>query len=72
MKNITLSADEKLIEQARDAARARKTTLNQLFREWLSQVAGREEREQQVSDLLERLSYADAGGKFSRDEMNER
>jgi len=72
MKNITLSADERLIEQARAAARARKTTLNQLFRDWLAQVAGCEEREQQVADLLDRLSYADAGGKFSRDEMNER
>lgn len=72
MKNITLSADEGLIEEARESARARKTTLNQLFREWLLQVAGREEREKQVSDLLSRLSYADASGKFSRDEMNER
>jgi len=72
MRNITLSADEGLIEQARESARAQKTTLNQLFREWLLQVAGREERERQVAELLERVSYTDAGGKFSRDEMNER
>lgn len=72
MRNITLSADEGLIEQAREAARSRKTTLNQLFREWLTQVAGTKEREQQVAQLLKRVSYADAGGKFTRDEMNER
>ena len=72
MKNITLSADEGLIEQAREAARSRKTTLNQLFREWLTQIAGTKEREQQVAQLLERVSYADAGGNFTRDEMNER
>ncbi len=35
MKNITLSADGHLIEMAREEARARKTTLNALFREWL-------------------------------------
>ncbi|MEX2578274.1 MAG: hypothetical protein WD342_04385 [Verrucomicrobiales bacterium] len=72
MKNITLSADERLIEEAREAARGRKTTLNQLFREWLAEIAGREERQRRVSELLERLHYTDAGGKFSRDEMNER
>jgi hypothetical protein len=38
MKSITLSADESLIEQARMAARARKTTLNQLFRDWLASL----------------------------------
>ena len=37
MKNITLSADEDLIEQARLAARAQRKTLNAAFREWLVQ-----------------------------------
>jgi hypothetical protein len=37
MKNITLSADEELIEQARQLARAQKRTLNDAFREWLVQ-----------------------------------
>jgi hypothetical protein len=35
MKNITLSADEDLIEQARLVARAQRRTLNAGFREWL-------------------------------------
>ena len=35
MKNITLSADEKLIQTARERARAEHTTLNELFRNWL-------------------------------------
>ena len=72
MKNITLSADENLIEQARETARARKTTLNQLFREWLVELAGRSEREQKLEELLGRITYANAGGKFTRDQMNER
>jgi hypothetical protein len=37
MKNITLSADEQLIEQARLLAKSRHKTLNILFREWLEQ-----------------------------------
>lgn len=36
MKNITLSADDKLIEAARERARAEQTTLNEQFRRWLA------------------------------------
>jgi hypothetical protein len=35
MKDVTLSADEDLIERARVVARARHTPLNAAFREWL-------------------------------------
>lgn len=72
MKNITLSADERLIEEARAQARANRTSLNQLFREWLAELAGRREREKRLAELMERVGYADSGGSFSRDEMNER
>ena len=36
MKNITLSADERLIETARERARAEHSTLNDQFRLWLA------------------------------------
>ena len=72
MKNITLSADEECIRLAREQARARKTTLNQLFRDWLREVAGMEERSHRIEELLKRLDYVDAGGSFSREEMNAR
>ena len=36
MKNITLSADETLIERARQRAVVEHTTLNELFRAWLA------------------------------------
>ena len=39
MKNITLSADERLIEAARARALAERTTLNEQFREWLMEYA---------------------------------
>lgn len=72
MKNITLSADERLIELAREEARARKTTLNNLFREWLEEIARRDDRRKQAEDLLLRMSAFDSGGPFSREVMNER
>ncbi|MEI8039419.1 MAG: hypothetical protein WCJ14_13615 [Verrucomicrobiota bacterium] len=72
MKNITLSAQEDLIEQARAAARAQKTTLNQLFRNWLGELAGRQERDHQLAALMERLDYVKSGGPFTREDMNER
>ena len=74
MKNITLSADEKLIEAARERARAEHTTLNEAFRHWLAEYAGREQRVKHAMDLLERLAatHTTGGKKFTRDEMNER
>jgi len=72
MKNITLSAEEALIEQAHATARAQKTRLNHLFRNWLGELAGRRERNQQLAALMERLDYAQSGGPFSREDMNER
>jgi len=72
MKNITLSADDELIEQARLAARTRRTTLNAAFREWLLQFTAQSDRAQQVNSLMKRLRHVRAGRRFTRDEMNER
>jgi chromosomal replication initiation ATPase DnaA len=74
MKNITLSADEKLIEAARKRARAEHTTLNEQFRRWLADYAQRKQRADEAMAVVERLrGYVRTGGrKFTRDEMNER
>lgn len=72
MKNITLSADEHLIDQARKVAIPQHTTLNAAFREWLQQYAAQTRRGKEFDALMERLNYVRAGRKFSRDEMNER
>ena len=72
MKNITLSADERLIRLAREQARARQTTLNQLFRDWLQRLANQEQRTQEIESLFTRFDEVDSGGAFSREEMNER
>ncbi len=72
MKNITLSADEELIEQARAIARAQRKTLNAVFREWLLQFTAQSGSAQEFDSLMKRLRHVRAGRGFSRDEMNER
>ncbi len=70
MKNITFSADDRLIEEAREEARRRKTTLNALFRDWLAELAAREERREMINKIMEEADQYDAGGPFTRNEMN--
>lgn len=72
VKNITLSADENLIEQARKAAAEQHTTLNAAFREWLEQFSGRERRAREFDALMERTKYVVADRKYTREELNER
>jgi hypothetical protein len=73
MKNITFSADERLIELARDEARNRKTTLNQLFRDWLEDLAARDERRRRADVAYGNLAaHITSIPKFTRDQMNER
>ena len=73
MKQITLSADEALIEEARIAARYGNTTLDQAFQEWLVEYTRGMNRAREYDALMEQLK-----GRFSvdrhytRDEMNER
>ncbi len=74
MKNITLSADEALIEAARERAREEHTTLNEQFRCWLEEYARCRHKADDAMAVLEKIrTYARSGGrKFSREEMNER
>ncbi len=72
MRNITLSADEHLIEKARQVAKAEHKTLNTAFREWLRDYTTRAANVQDHLALMERLKHINAGGPYTRDEMNER
>jgi predicted transcriptional regulator len=72
MKNITLSADEDLIEKARSLARAQGKTLNQAFREWLAEFTATEGDAQSFDALTKSLRNVDAGKRLSREELNER
>jgi hypothetical protein len=72
MKNITLSAEEKLIDKARKKAKQEHTTLNAKFRQWLERYTTDENAVQEFDQLMQKLSYAEAGKIFTRDELNER
>ena len=74
MKNITLSADENLIETARQRAANEHTTLNEQFRRWLADYVGREQQAEAAAATLAALrgSLFTGGRRFTRDEMNER
>jgi hypothetical protein len=73
MKNITLSADEKMIESARERARSEHTTLNEQFRRWLAEYAHTRERMQRYDDVMAKLrGQLKVGRKLTRDDMNER
>jgi len=72
VKNVTFSADEDLIERAREAAKGEHKTLNVAFREWLTAYGARKGNVQQYRALKERLKHIDSGGRYSREEMNGR
>lgn len=73
MKQITLTADEDVIESARRRARSEHTTLTEQFRRWLEAYARPEQRIQRydltMSELRGKLRV---GRRLTRDEMNER
>jgi hypothetical protein len=74
MKNITLSADEGMIEAARERAREENTTLNEQFRLWLAGYARREQQAERAMAVVRELRgrVRTGGRRFTRDEMNER
>ena len=72
MKNITFSADEHLIEQARRIARSHQTTLNAAFRGWLQEYVSGASSAKEVDAIMKRLGHVQAGGVFTRDHMNTR
>jgi hypothetical protein len=72
MKNITMSADEDLIERARLIARSQRRSLNDAFREWLTQFAQSAGDAQGFDAFMGRMQHVNAGRRFGRDELNER
>lgn len=72
VKNITLSAEEYLIEQARLVAQAQHKTLNAAFREWLQHYTQQSGSSKEFDALMQRLKHIRSGGPYTRDEMNER
>lgn len=72
MRNITLSADETLIQQARVRAASENRSLNDLFREWLTQYVMQPHAAQKYSEIMAQLDHIQSSGPYTRDELNER
>ena len=73
--NITLSVDDEVIQSARRRAEALGTSVNQLVREYLEQLAGKPDARADAAEF-ERLSRLvpgnSRGWKFNREEIHER
>jgi Family of unknown function (DUF6364) len=73
--NLTLSIDERLVEQARQVAQSMGTSLNQLVRAYLEEITSQPTAAQDMAELR-RLSIEgkgrSGGWKFNRDEIHER
>ncbi len=73
--NITLSVDDEVIQKARRRAESLGTSVNQLVREYLKQLAGSTNTGKDAEEF-ERLSGITQGNskgwKFNREEVHER
>ena len=72
VRKIIFRAEQSTIERAREVARSEGKGLEDAFREWLDWYASRNVTREEIKALYRSLKHVDAGGKFSRDEMNER
>ena len=67
-----MSADEDLIERARQRARSELSTLNEVFRDFLRDYAAEPDK-RSVKEFLESVrKRVNPSRKFTREEMNER
>ena len=73
--SITLSVEDEVVESARQRAKALGTSVNQLVREYLEQLAGKRDPAADAAEFekLSRLANGNSHGwKFDRDELHER
>jgi DICT domain-containing protein len=77
MKNITLAIEDEVLDKVRIVAAEKKTTVNALVREFLADLASRDERLAEARKQLLRLMDTSEGRmapdwKFDREETHER
>ena len=72
LRNITLSADETLIDAARSRAAETNRSLNDAFREWLEQFTRPISSRADYEALMSTIQLIPSGVRFSREEANER
>jgi len=76
MKNITLSVDENVLSAARQYAAARSTSINQLVRDYLTEVAQHEDRARKARRRIRSLSNRSTArigrASWTREDLHER
>ena len=77
MKNITLAIEDEVLDKVRVVAAQKRTTVNALVREYLTELAGREDEIANARrELLELMETSEgrmgADWKFSREDSHER
>jgi len=77
MKNITLSIGDKILKKVRIVAAHKRTTVDALVWDFLTEIAGRDERQAETRKHLLRLMEESKGRvasdwKFDREEIHER
>ena len=74
--NVTLVVEEDLLREAREVAARRRTSVNEMVREFLKDVVSRESRRlaalERIQPLLDRPAVHLGGPRPSRDELHER
>jgi hypothetical protein len=74
--NVTLVVEEDLLREARAVAAQRRTSVNEMFRQFLKDVVSEESRRhaalERIQPLLDRPSVHLGGPRPSRDELHER
>ncbi len=73
--NLTLSIDDRLLEEASKVARSMGKSVNQIVREHLEQLTSRDAAERDIDEmrtLSERGEGKSRGWKFDREEIHER
>ena len=73
--NLTLSIDDRLLEEAREVARSMGKSVNQIVREHLEQLTQKDAAERDVEELRRLSSESEGrsgGWKFDREEVHER
>jgi hypothetical protein len=73
--NVTLSVDEEVLARVRELAARQGTSLNQIIREHLAELAGKRTPEEIVHEVeqLWAQDQGDSGGRrWTRDELHER
>jgi hypothetical protein len=73
--NITLSVDDRVVELARRSAQSMGKSLNQAVRDYLEQLAGRQQLAAELQQFEQSALNSPgrlAGWRFDRDEANQR